>query len=117
MLGVSGRTVAVALVIALFIVSPSWLILNDLGVSLPGRPPDFGLLAGETFAVDWMVGSFPIALAVAASIAFVMHVPRLLGQPTVDGVAPAEAGSLRRSMLTACAAGVTAGWLHPWQGI
>src|SRR5205085_8609930 len=78
MLGGSGRTVAVALVIALFMVSPSWLILNDLGVSLPGRPPDFGLLAGETFAVDWMVGSFPIALAVAASIAFVMHVPRLL---------------------------------------
>jgi hypothetical protein len=104
-LGTGTRAVAVAMLIALFMVSPSYLIVNRL--NLGGS----GLINLETFAVYWINGYFPIALAVAAMIGFLLQVPALVA---VDG---SSERSRRHPMLIACAAGLAASWLHPWQGM
>jgi hypothetical protein len=103
-LGANGRAVAVAMLVALFMVSPAYLIANRL--NLGGS----GLINLETFSVYWITGYFPIALAVAAMIWFLLQVPALLD-------AAASPRSHRQRMLIASGAGVAASWLHPWQGM
>jgi hypothetical protein len=104
LLGGNARAVAVAMVIALFMVSPAYLIANRL--NLGGS----GLINLETFSVYWINGYFPIALAVAAMIWFLLQAPSLLD----DAASPR---SDRRRMLVTGAAGLAASWLHPWQGM
>jgi hypothetical protein len=108
LLGDDPRAVLLAMLIALFMVTPGYLILNGQIAGAQARPT---LLLLEIFPVYWMMGYFPIALAVAAMILFLMQVSRLVSS---DG--PAENRGRRTETLLACAAGSAASWLHPWQG-
>ncbi len=84
-----GNGVTVAIVLALFMATPAYLLAHSSSGT--------GLLSVETFAVYWLAGYFPIALAVAAMVVFALAV--------ASG-----------RTVTACAAGLAASWLHPWQG-
>jgi hypothetical protein len=97
-LGGGDRAVAVVMLLALFMATPAYLLAHQSSGA--------GLLSVETFAVYWVNGYFPIALAVAAMVAFLLQVPALV-----------EPGARRRTTISyACAAGLAASWLHPWQG-
>ena len=103
-LGADRRMVIVAMVIALFMSSPTYLLANVL---------QFGgsrLVNLETLSVVWINGYYEVALAVAAMIVFLMQLDPLLSgeRSTADR---------RRALLVACAAGLAASWLHPWQGL
>jgi hypothetical protein len=104
-LGADNRAVLVAMLIALFMLPPTYFIASRLGL--------YGvrLIGLESFSAFWINGYFPIALAVAAMIGFLMQVDTLLS----------NGGTLRasdpRATLIACAAGLAASWLHPWQGM
>ncbi len=104
-LGGTRRAVVVAMVIALFMSSPTYLLANVL---------QFGgsrLVNLETLSVVWINGYYEIALAVAAMLVFLMQVDALLSAEE------RSRADRRRRTLIACAAGVTASWLHPWQGL
>jgi hypothetical protein len=89
LLGPDDRAVAVAIMLALFMATPAYLLAHSSSGA--------GLLSVETFAVYWVNGYFPIALAVAAMVAFVL-------------------AAAHGRTVAACAAGLAASWLHPWQG-
>jgi hypothetical protein len=96
--------VLVALAVALFMLSPSQVIVNRIA---PGSTGPVNL---ELFAVYWLQGYFPIALAVVAMLGFLMAADVLLAGATTRS-------ERRRARVGASAAGVTAAWLHPWQGV
>lgn len=109
LLGAGDRRVPVAIGLGLFMASPTYLIVNGLHAGGAGLVNDIATLNVETFAVYWINGYFPIALAVAAMIVF------LLG---VDALFADDAGALgSRAAWLAGAAGAAASWLHPWQGL
>jgi hypothetical protein len=93
----SGPGVAVAIVLALFMATPAYLLSH--------QSPGVGMLSVEPFAVYWINGYEPIALSVAAMVAFLL---------TIGADEAGEAG--RRRIAIASAAGLAAAWLHPWQG-
>ncbi len=99
------RGATVAILMALFMLPPTYFIASGLGL--------YGvrLIALESVSVFWINGYFPIALAVASMLVFLRQVDVLLGADATSGRAD------RRAVLIACAAGVAASWLHPWQGM
>jgi hypothetical protein len=99
-----GRRAVAAMILGLFMVSAGYVLANRLQGS------GAGLINGETFAVYMINGYFPIALAVAAMIVFLLEADALVSRPETEPPEP-------RRVLLAAAAGMTASWLHPWQGI
>jgi hypothetical protein len=112
-LGNDGRARAIALTLAMFLVSPFFLFVVYLQFRLYGAHW-MGLLTGESYAVQWVSGYFPIALTVTAMIGYLIAVEQLMGtpdRPTLGAELFQPAG------LAAAALGTTAAFLHPWQGI
>lgn len=110
-LGNDGRARAISLTLALFLVSPFFLFVVNLNFKIKGQWTL--LLSGESFAVQWISGYFPIALTVTAMIGYLIALERLMGtldRPTLG------AEFLRRAGFAAAALGATAAFLHPWQG-
>ena len=111
-LGNDGRARAIALMLAMFLVSPFFLFVVYLQFKVNGAHW-IGLLTGESYAVQWISGYFPIALTVTAMIGYLIAVEQLmstLDRPTLGAELLQPAG------LAAAALGATAGFLHPWQG-
>jgi len=111
-LGNDGRARAIALTLAMFLVSPFFLFVVYLQFKLYGAHW-MGLLTGESYAVQWISGYFPIALTVTAMIGYLIAVEQLMGtldRPTLGAELFQPAG------LAAAALGSTAAFLHPWQG-
>jgi hypothetical protein len=111
-LGNDGRARALALALALFLVSPFFLFDAYLHFKLIGAHW-MGLLTGEGYAVQWISGYFPIALTVTAMIGYLIAVEQLMStleRPTLGAELFQPAG------LAAAAFGLTAAFLHPWQG-
>ena len=107
-----GRARVIALTLALFLVSPFFLFVVNLHFKLNGAHWT-GLLTGESYAVQWISGYFPIGLTVTAMIGYVIVVERLIGtldRPTLGAELFQPAG------VAAAALGATAALLHPWQG-
>lgn len=112
-LGDDARARAIALTLALFLVSPFFLLVVNLQFKLIGVQWT-SLLTGESYAVEWISGDFPIALTVTAMIGYLIAVERLMG--TLDRSSlPAEL--FQPAGFAAAALGSTAAFLHPWQGI
>lgn len=110
-LGNDARARAISLTLALFLVSPFYLFVVNLHVKINGQWTS--RLNGESYAVQWISGYFPIALTVTAMIGYLIVLERLLGtldRPTVGGEL------LQRAGFAAAALGATAALLHPWQG-
>lgn len=111
-LGNDGRARVIALTLALFLVSPFFLFVVNLHFRLNGAEWT-GLLTGESYAVRWISGYFPIALTFTAMIGYLIALERLMGtrdRPTLGAEVLQPAG------LAAAALGATAALLHPWQG-
>ena len=111
-LGNDGRARAIALTLAMFLVSPFFLFVVYLHFRLNGAHW-IGLLTDQSYAAQWVSGYFPIALTVTAMIGYLIAVERLMGtqdQPTLGAELFQPAG------LVAAALGATAAFLHPWQG-
>ncbi len=112
-LGNDGRARAVALLLALFLVSPFFLFVVNLQLHLDGTQWVW-LLTHSGYAVEWISGYFPKALAVTAMIGYLIALERLmvtLDRPTLGAELLQPAG------FAAAALGATAAFLHPWQGI
>ena len=110
-LGNDGRARVISLVLALFLVSPFFLFVVNLHIKINGQWTS--RLNGESYAVEWISGYFPIALTVTAMIGYLIALERLMGtldRPTLSGEL------LRRAGFEAVALGATAALLHPWQG-
>ncbi len=110
--GNDGRARAIALTLATFLVSPFFPLVVNLKFKLYGAHW-MGLLTGESYAVQWISGYFPVALTVSAMIGYLMMVDRMMGtldRPTLG------AELFRPAGLAAAALGATAAFLHPWQG-
>jgi hypothetical protein len=111
-LGDDARARAISLTLALFLVSPFFLFVVNLHTKINGQ---WTLrLTGESYAVQWISGYFPIALTVTAMIGYLIALERLMG--TLDRLT-LRAELLQRAGFAAAALGATAGFLHPWQGI
>jgi hypothetical protein len=111
-LGNDRRARVISLTLVLFLVSPFYLFVVNLHVKINGQWTS--RLNGESYAVQWISGYFPIALTVTAMIGYLIVLERLLGtrdRPTVG------AELLQRTGVVAAALGATAALLHPWQGI
>jgi hypothetical protein len=110
-LGNDGRARAIALTLALFLVSPFFLFVVNLPFKINGQ---WTLrLTGESYAVQWISGDFPKALTVTAMIGYLIALERLMGtlhRPTLGAELWQPAG------FAAAALGATAAFLHPWQG-
>lgn len=110
-LGNDGRARAIALALALFLVSPFFLFVVNLPFQINGQ---WTLrLTGESYAVQWISGDFPKALTVIAMIGYLIVLERLIGthdRPTLGAELLQPAG------FAAAALGATAAFLHPWQG-
>jgi hypothetical protein len=110
-LGSDGRARAIALALALFLVSPFFVFAVDLHFKINGQWTR--RLFGESYAVQWISGSFPVALTVTAMIGYLIALERLMGTPD----RPTLGGELwQRAGFAAAALGATAALLHPWQG-
>jgi hypothetical protein len=110
-LGNDGRAREIALTLALFLVSPFFLFVINLHLKINGQ---WTLrLTGESYAVQWISGYFPIALTVTAMIGYLIALERLMGTPDRPTL---RAELLQRSGFAAAALGATAAFLHPWQG-
>jgi hypothetical protein len=110
-LGNDGRARALALTLALFLVSPFVLFVVNLHVNINGQWT--WRLTGESYAIQWISGDFPVGLTVAAMIGYLMALERLLearDRPTLGAEFVQPAG------VAAVALGATAAFLHPWQG-
>ena len=110
-LGDDGPARAIALTLALFLVSPFFLLVVNLHLKINGQWTL--VLIGESYAVRWISGYFPIALTVTAMIGYLVALERLMGtldRPTLG------AELLQRAGFAAAALGATAAFLHPWQG-
>ena len=110
-LGDDGRARAIALTLALFLVSPFFLFVVNLHFKLNGQWTS--RLTNESYAVQWISGHFPTALTVTAMIGYVIALERLKAtndRPTLRAELFQPAG------LAAAALGSTAAFLHPWQG-
>jgi hypothetical protein len=121
-LGNDGRARAISLALALFLVSPFFLFVVNLPFKIDGQ---WTLrLTGESYAVEWISGYFPIALTVTAMIGYVIALERLMGtlrRPTLGAelllrAPPAGRLRARGAGFAAAAFGATAAFLHPWQG-
>jgi hypothetical protein len=104
--GGDGRALAAVLVIALFMVSPAGPLLGHAHASNAASINDVNLSL-ETFAIYWMLGYFPIALAVALALVYLIELERVLDSGMRQ----------RRAIAFASAAGLGAAWIHPWQGM
>ena len=122
-LGNDGRARAISLTLALFLVSPFFLFVVNLNSKINGQ---WTLrLTGESYAVQWISGYFPIALTVTAMIGYLIALERLIGtldRPTLGAERVRRAPPSRRlrargAGFAAAALGATAAFLHPWQGI
>ena len=111
-LGDDAKTRAIALTLAMFLVSPFFLFVVYLHFKLNGAHW-IGLLTGESYAANWISGYFPIALTVTAMIGYLIAVERLMG--TLDR-RTLGAELFQPAGLAAAALGATAAFLHPWQG-
>jgi hypothetical protein len=112
-LGDDGRARVVALTLALFLVSPFFLFVVNLGLHIDGTRWVW-LLTHSGYAVEWISGYFPKALTVTAMMGYLIVLERLLAVPD----RPAPAGELvSRGGAAAAALGATAAFLHPWQGV
>ena len=111
-LGNDGRARAIALTLALFLVSPFFLFVVNLHFKI-SIAQWARLLTSDTFAVRWTSGYFPIALAVTAMIGYLIVVEQLMGTPERPNL---RAELFQRAGLVAAALGATAAFLHPWQG-
>jgi hypothetical protein len=111
-LGNDGWARTISLTLALFLVSPFFLFVVNLHFNINGQ---WTLrLTGQSYAVQWISGYFPIALTVTAMIGYLIALERLMGtldRPTLGGEL------LQRAGFAAAALGATAALLHPWQGI
>jgi hypothetical protein len=110
-LGNDARARAISLTLALFLVSPFFLFVVNLHFNINGQWTS--RLTGESYAVHWISGYFPIALTVTAMIGYLIALERLMGtleRPTLGGEL------LQRAGFAAAALGATAALLHPWQG-
>ena len=110
-LGNDGRARAIALTLALFLVSPFFLFVVNLPLRINGQWTS--RLTNESYAVQWISGDFPKALTVTAMIGYLIALERLLGtldRPTLGAELLQPAG------FAAAALGATAAFLHPWQG-
>jgi hypothetical protein len=110
-LGNDGRARAIALTLALFLVSPFFLFVVDFHVKIYGQWT--WRLTGESYAIQWISGAFPIGLTVTAMIGYLIALERLMGaldRPTLG------AEFLQPAGFAAAALGATAAFLHPWQG-
>jgi hypothetical protein len=112
-LGNDGRARAIALTLAMFLVSPFFPFVVNLNFKLYGAHW-IGLLTGESYAVQWISGYFPIAFTVTAMIGYLIAVEQLMG-----ALDPPSLGAelFQPAGLAAAALGATAAFLHPWQGI
>ena len=122
-LGDDGRARAISLLLALFLVSPFFLFVVNLHSDVSGQ---WTLrLTGESYAVQWISGYFPIAFTVTAMIGYLIALERLmatLDRPTPRPRRGQRGLSSRRfrahgAVFAAAAFGATAAFLHPWQGI
>ena len=111
-LGNDARARAISLMLALFLASPFFVFIVNSHFKIKGQWTF--RLSGESYAVQWISGYFPVALTVAAMIGYVIALERLMGErdrPTLG------AELLQRTGFAAAALGATATLLHPWQGI
>jgi hypothetical protein len=104
-----GSTTAqrVAMAVALFAFTPGHDLLHLLPAGAAAKR-DVGLLDGELSLGQPHAGDYPILLAVA------LMVPYLLG---VGRIADHQERPCLRRLGWIAAAGLGASWLHPWQGI
>ena len=110
-LGKDGRARAIALTLALFLVSPFFLFVVNLNLTINGQWT--WRLTGESYAIQWISGDFLIGFSVAAMIGYLIALERLMEareEPTL------RAELLRPAGFAAAAIGATAALLHPWQG-
>jgi hypothetical protein len=103
LLGADELGVMVAVLLALFMLPATFVIANGLHLS-GSKQTNF-----ETLAVGWVSDDLQFALAVAAMVAFLVQIQRLLEARSVTWTS--------RPMWMAAGAGLAAAWLHPWQGI
>jgi hypothetical protein len=111
-LGNDGRARAIGLMLAMFLVTPFFPFVVNLQFKLYGAHW-MGLLTGESYAVQWISGYFPIALTITAMIGYLIAVEQLMrtpDRPTLGAELFQPAG------LAAAGLGGTAAFLHPWQG-
>jgi hypothetical protein len=106
--GVNPLKVSLVLALALFMVSPTYLVINGGHIGSPNTISDVGALSQEIFPVQMISGYFPLALAVAASTVVLIQLDALPGKPAKEQ---------RHRVLLAGGAGIAASWLHPWQGV
>ena len=93
MLGNDGRARAIALTLALFLVSPFFLFVVNLHVEIDDQ---WTWLTGESYAIQWISGYFPTGLTVTAMIGYLIALERLMGaldRPTLGAGAAAAGGS------------------------
>ena len=110
-LGNDGRARAISLTLALFLVSPFFLFVVNLHFKINGQWTS--RLTGESYAVQWISGYFPIALTVTAMIGYLIALERLMGtldRPTLG------AELLQRAGFAAAALGATAALPAPLAG-
>ncbi len=110
-LGDDERARAVALTLALFLVSPFFLFVVNLHFKLNGQWTS--RLTNESYAAQWISGHFPTALTVTAMMGYVIALERLMGTPDRPTLG---AELLQRAGFATAALGATAAFLHPWQG-
>ena len=110
-LGNDGRARAIALTLALFLVSPFFLFVINLNLTINGQWT--WRLTGESYAIQWISGDFLIGLTVTAMIGYLMALERLMGARDRTTLG---AELLRPAGFAAAAFGATAALLHPWQG-
>jgi hypothetical protein len=98
---------AAALVLALFYIPASADLLDALGVGSSTALVQLSELLGEAFPAGQLWGYLPTAIAVGA-----MPLYLLASERAVE----VAASHRTRWLFAASALGVTAAWLHPWQG-
>jgi hypothetical protein len=107
-----GRAaMAAALVLALFYFAPAGALAEWLGAG-PGFKFGTLVVSLEQYVAGYTWGGFPGAIAVGCVPLYLLAAERLL-----DPTRRAPGRSARWYALAAGAAGLLAGWLHPWQGI
>jgi hypothetical protein len=117
-----------ALALALFTLTPAVPLIDWLGLGGPALQFGTQVVGFEMFAGNYLAGA--AALSVAAMPVYLLGLERLLDGPAagsrragrglerlLDGPAAGSRRAGRGTVAWTSLAGLTASWLHPWQGL